>query len=265
MKPWIVTIVITHLFVSATAVSQAQEADFNPLGREVPIERMEKQLRIQVEWIELSHKDYTALMAERDVSNPEIFKSSNDGPLRKKLEEMIAEDKANIIDTAMVIARSGQRAKVESVQEVIYATEYEKGGSGSEDGKKGMSKTAALPIATAYETRNVGTTMEVDPVLGADERTVDLSLSPEIVYHVGQEEYGEYLVGEGEVIAKMPTFYAMKLTTQVAMIAGEYLLAGVQSPFDMESMKVDRERKVMVFLKVDIIVVGLPLKKAAKK
>ncbi|MCF6313380.1 MAG: hypothetical protein L3J39_13105 [Verrucomicrobiales bacterium] len=260
MKSYLFLFLSACLGFAGTLSVLAQEADFNPLGRDLPIERMAKQLRIQVEWIELSHQDYTALMAEKEINKPRVFKSSNDGPLRKKLEKMIAEDKAHVIDTAMVIARSGQRAKVESIQEVIYATEYENEGS-----KKEASKTRSLPIATAYETRNVGTTLEVDPVLGADDHTVDLSLSPEIVYLTDWEDFGGYIEGENEVIAKMPVFYTMKLTTQVTMIAGEYLLAGVQSPFDAEEMKMDRERKVMVFLKVDLLVVGLPLEKEKEK
>lgn len=264
MKPWIATFLISIIGTFSLAGLLAQETDFNPLGRDVPIERMEKQLRIQVEWIELSHADFTALMEEKDPLKPSLRKSSNNGPLREKLGKMVAEDKAEIIDTAVVLARSGQRAKVESVREVIYATEYIPPGATDNDKEKNESKADAkvsvLPTAAAFETRNVGTTLEVDPVLGADEHTVDLSLSPEIVYHVGQEEYGIYKEGESEVVAKMPLFYTMKLTTQVTMIVGEYLFAGVQSPVDEETMKVDRGRKIMVFLKVDLLYSGLPVK-----
>jgi hypothetical protein len=272
MKPQI-TIFLTALVTAFSLTGAvAQETDFNPLGRDVPSERMEKQLRIQVEWIELSHTDFTALMEEHHPGEPDTRQSSDDGLLRAKLKKMIEEDKAEIIDTAMVLARSGQRAKVEAVREVIYATEYgppkvggtEKRGGESKAQDNAGDKSKGLPIAAAFETRNVGTTLEVDPVLGADERTIDLSLSPEIVYHVGQEEYGVYREGESEVVAKMPLFYTMKLTTQVAMIAGEYLFAGVQSPFDMEAMEADRGRKVMVFLKADVLYVGLPLKEEKK-
>ena len=255
----------------------------NPLAdfrHDDPIKRMEKQMRIQVEWIELSHTDFTKLMEEYNSTDSNALNSSNDGPLRAKLKKMIEEDDAEIIDTIIVMARSGQRAKVESIIEVIYPTAYERSTSEkAADNKKGRlakasdnedrsSKTGErsdiLPVATSYETRNVGTTLEVDPVLGADDRTVDLSLSPEIIYHVGHEEYGFYKEGESEVGAKVPLFYTMKLTAQVSMIVGEYLFAGVQSPFDMESMKADRDRKVMIFLKADLLYVGLPLKEEKK-
>ncbi len=174
---------------------------------------------------------------------------------------------------SVVMARSGQRAKVESVREVVYPTKYIPAGlavnSGETDGKKvesesgpekggGVEKRALLPTPDAFETRNVGTTLEVDPVLGADGSTVDLSLSPEIVYHVGEEEYGVYREGESEVVAKVPLFYTMKVTTQVTMIDGEYCFVAVQSPFQEEDDLADRERKVMVFFKTDVIYVGSP-------
>lgn len=269
MKAWISTSLVGMIAAFSLAETLAQETEFNPLGRDVPIERMEKQLRIQVEWIELSHSDFTALMEEKDPVKLSFRKSSDNGPLREKLKKLIEEDKAEIIDTAIVMARSGQRAKVESIKEVIYATEYIPPGAKKTDKKESESKVEAessvLPTPAAFETRNVGTTLEVDPILGADEITVDLSLSPEIVYHAGQEEYGVYKEGEGEVVAKMPLFYTMKLTTQVTMLAGEYLFAGVQSPFNEKSMEVDRERKVMVFIKADILYLGLPVKEEEKK
>lgn len=265
MKPWITTFLATFI-IGACCFSgaRAQDTSFNPLGRDVPTERMEKQMRIQVEWIELAHTDFTALMEEYNSGKSNTRKSSNDGPLRAKLKKMIEEDEAEIIDSAVVLARSGQRAKVESILEVIYATEYDPPDALAVGKEPNDTLTLVPPNPTAFETRNVGTTVEVDPVLGADERTVDLSLSPELVYRVGDEEFGEFNVGGSEVIPRMPLFYTMKLTTQVAMIVGEYLFAGVQSPFDMETMKADRDRKVMVFLKTDLLYVGLPLKEEKK-
>ncbi len=256
---------------SSSAIAFAQDTDFNPLGRELPLAEMEKQVRVQLEWIELSHTDFTALMEEDDLSKPVMRKSSNDGPLRKELKEMIAEDRAKIIDTLIVIARSGQRAKIESIYEYIYPTEYIEPGIIGTGGKDGAAqKISLLPTATAFETRNVGTTLEVDPVLGADDRTIDLNLAPELVYLVGQEKYGKHKAGDSEVEVVMPLIYTIKTTTQVTVIAGEYSLIGVNSPFRIDTGMPDHERKIMLFVKVDLIYVGLPLdsindKKNSKK
>lgn len=230
----------------------------------------EKQLRIKVEWFELAQKDFNELMEESDDKHAGMKRSSNEGALRDKVNEMVEGGKATAIDTAMIVARSGQRAKVESVLEVIYPTKYvrskpevvevDKRGKKSGD-TKGDNKVLLLPVADAYETRNVGTTLEVDPVLGADEHTVDLSLSPEIVYLAGDEEHGVYAEGESEVVAKTPIFYTVKATTQVTLIAGEYLLFAVTSPINEKSERVDRSKKVMIFVKADVLYAGLPIKK----
>ncbi len=230
--------------------------------------KAEKQLRIKVEWFELSQKDFRELM-EGDNENKGEKKSSNEGALRDKVREMVKGDKATLIDTAMIVARSGQRAKVESVIEVIYPTKYirskpeviDVNAKGKKSGDtKENNQGSLLPVADVYETRNVGTTLEVDPVLGADERTVDLSLSPEIVYLAGHEEHGVYAEGESEVVAKTPIFYTVKATTQVTLIAGEYLMFAVASPINEKSEWVDRSRKVMIFVKADLMYVGLPVK-----
>ena len=271
MKIWLHVTLVVLVGIFGCSEVLAQESGGGQKGSGVPdTTKMEKEIRIQVEWIELSHEEFTAVMEEYGSSESNVLNSSNNGPLRAKLSQMIEEEKAEIIDTAVVMARSGQRAKVESIREFIYPTEYIPAGLNKKEKKKTESKSeeddeandkpAQLPIATAFETRNVGTTLEVDPVLGADERTSDLSLSPELVYHVGEEEYGSFKEKESEVNVKTPLFYTMKLTTQVTLIAGEYLFAGVQSPFGIESMKADRERKVMIFIKADVLYVGLPVK-----
>ena len=80
MKIHLIMCLSAFVWFAGEVSSWAQEADFNPLGREVPIERMGKQLRIQVEWIELSHKDYTALMAEKDADKPVGLSRAMMGP-----------------------------------------------------------------------------------------------------------------------------------------------------------------------------------------
>ena len=246
------------------------EVEFNPLGREIPVESLEKQLRIQVEWIELSHESYTALLRESIRGNEDAYQPGDDNRIREAASERVKEGDARMIDTAMVIARSGQRAKVESIHEYIYPTEFDPASevrTVERDGKSEVITTRSengLPLAAAFETRNVGTTLEVDPVIGADNRTVDLNLAPELVYLVDHSEWGGYKDGESEVTVKMPSFYTMKVTTQITVLAGDYLLISAGSPFDSDSGMPDRDRKVMCFVKVDMLATGLPDESEAK-
>ncbi|MDF1852340.1 MAG: hypothetical protein P1U85_15985 [Verrucomicrobiales bacterium] len=245
--------------------SQAQEGqDFNPLGRDLPIEQLDLQLRIQVEWIETSHEIVTALLEDDENARLKGKLSGNAGPLRKSLRELIEEDDARILETSIVIARSGQRAKVESIAEYIYPTEYDPPNSVLQSGKESEALTTA-PQAAAFETRNVGTTLEVDPIIGVDNRTIDLNLAPEIVYLLDEVNYGDFESDESNVEVTMPVFYTIKTTTQLTMIDGEYALMGVHSPFNEKTFRSDPERKVLVFVKTDILHVGLGLPEEEEK
>ena len=260
-----VTLALGPLLLSPPPLSAQDGNAFNPLGRDIPAAEMEKQLRIQVEWFELSHEDMTELMEPEDFSKPQLLNSSNNGPLRERMKKMMADDKAKLLETAIVIARSGQRAKAESIYEYIYPTEYDppelptRVGDLGKKGKEAGDFPMSPPNAVAFETRNVGTTLEVDPVLGADDRTVDLNLAPELVYPVGELIYGEYDSGKAKVVMKMPIFYSVRITTQVTLRVGEYLMIGSATPFETESGLPDKERKILVFVKTDVLYTGLPL------
>ena len=107
-----------------------------------------------------------------------------------------------------VIARSGERAKVEIIREFIYPTEYEPpelpntvGGGGLIDPVTGAIAAAPPPTPatpahpTAFETRNVGVTMEVEPRVGPNRQFIELSLQPEMVEFQGFINYGSPING----------------------------------------------------------------------
>ena len=107
----------------------------------------------------------------------------------------------DLLSAPSVMARSGQRAKIEIIREFIYPTEYDPpeiptnfGSLGGTFGTGGTVTGGGFPVTpatpTAFETRNTGVTLEVDPVLGADEFTIDLNLAPEVVEFDGFINYG---------------------------------------------------------------------------
>lgn len=243
-------------------------------------ENAERSIGILVEFIKLDHLKANELLR---IHAP---KGADAQGLRDELEVLIKDGTAELLETTWIQARSGQRAKTESVNEVIYPTEwlppmaFEKDGdterndsgigSGDDLGSGAESDTlapasetppatsiddtvAGLPslIPSGFETRHVGVTLEVDPVLGADGRTIDLNLAPEIVYHLGDE----FLAREGhEESAKglehvsNPSFYAMKVTTQVTTKDGKYAILSILTPQGGND-------RVIVLLRADVIVV----------
>jgi len=145
----------------------------------------------------------------------------------------------DLLSAPSVMARSGNRAKIEVIREFIYPTEYDPpeiptnfGSTGSLLG--GGASSGAFPVTpatpTAFETRNTGVTLEVDPVLGADEFTIDLNLAPEVVEFDGFINYGSPisttatdLLGNPTTVVitpniiNMPIFNTRKVTTQVTI------------------------------------------------
>lgn len=154
----------------------------------------------------------------------------------------------DLLSAPSVMARSGQRAKIEVIREFIYPTEYDPpeipnqfgGGIGTVGvGTSGGSFPVTPATPTAFETRNTGVTLEVDPVLGADEFTIDLNLAPEVVEFDGFINYGSPIqtnsinafgFAEPVVITEnrieMPVFNTRKVTTQVTIWDGQTVALG---------------------------------------
>lgn len=151
----------------------------------------------------------------------------------------------DLLSAPSVMARSGQRAKIEVIREFIYPTEYDPpeipnqvGGGIGGGAVEVFPVTPATP--TAFETRNTGVTLEVDPVLGADKLTIDLNLAPEVVEFDGFINYGSpistastnLITGAPEPVIitenriEMPIFNTRKVTTQVTIWDGQTVALG---------------------------------------
>jgi general secretion pathway protein D len=157
----------------------------------------------------------------------------------------------DLMSAPSIMARSGNRAKIEVIREFIYPTEYDPpeipnsfGGGGNIAGVPGVTQTGSgFPVTpatpTAFEVRNTGVTLEVDPVLGADNYTIDLNLAPEVVEFDGFINYGSpiqttaidglgniqnVIITENRI--EMPVFNTRKVTTQVTIWDGQTVALG---------------------------------------
>lgn len=111
---------------------------------------------------------------------------------------------ADIMVKPSTITRSGERSTIEVIREFIYPTEYEPpelpqqiGGvvsSLNDDGDTGGGSNEIFPVTSAtptgFETRDVGISLEVEPVVSANKKYIELSLRPELVEFEGFVNYG---------------------------------------------------------------------------
>jgi hypothetical protein len=81
---------------------------------------------------------------------------------------------------------------------------------------------------TAFETRNIGVTLEIEPVVGSDGRTIDLNLVPRHVRFLGMRK--AYLRQENtntNSVVEQPEFLTNRIATSIQVVDGEHTLLGV--------------------------------------
>ena len=182
--------------------------------------------------------------------------------LREELERMIQDGKAEHLELQYLRTKSGQRAKIESIDEHIYPTEYDPPEIPQTmvltgDAKRPMGvmaketviglTTAANP--TAFETRNVGLTMEVEPTIGhQDGKSVTVQIAPELIRYVGETKYmDENSPHDESKNISQPEFQTMRSSLSTTLWDGDYALISSQNP------GTDPEKRVLVLIRVDIL------------
>lgn len=253
MKPIFQLAMVAWTFAVLPLAAQTATAEFDPLDE---INDLPKLIRVQVEFIEVAHEDLTVLMDSEAAAK-------SDTRLRKSVGALVKSGKASIYETMMCTARSGQKATSESIEEYIYPTEYEPAVvpdeiHTTEDGEKVKTdgkQHATGPTPTAFETRNLGSTLEIEPTLGVNDKIIDLRLVPEIVFHVRNETWAEWNGKHGKAPILMPIMYSLRTNTAITIIDGSYGLIAALSPKNADGFP-DYEKKLMVFVRADVVTVG---------
>jgi hypothetical protein len=161
------------------------------------------------------------------------------------LRDLVQKGDAQLDVLSAVVARSGQRAVLEELSEVIFPGST----AGPSVDVRASSPAARRPASfTSFETRNTGVTMEIEPVVDAEGFFVDLNIVPQIVQRNGMLELGD-------VAAKyplQPLFTTRKITTTATTGLGIPLLLGTMSqPRDNGvNGRKDDERTSLTYVRV---------------
>jgi general secretion pathway protein D len=162
----------------------------------------------------------------------------------------------DLLSAPRVTTKSGQRAVIEIIREFKFPTEFDppqipqtfggnfNGGGIGLGGVLGTgSQNNTFPVTpttpTAFEVRNTGVTLEVEPVVGPDGYTIDLNLVPQVVEFEGFINYGSPiqttntdLLGRPVVsvitpnVINQPIFSTRKVTTSVSVFDGNTVVIG---------------------------------------
>lgn len=100
---------------------------------------------------------------------------------------------ADIMVQPSVVSSIGHRARVESSRDIIYPTEYEPPEMPSSSSGSDIVVTPSHP--TAFTTRKVGVSLEVEATVDDNKNYINLALLPELVEFEGFVNYGSPING----------------------------------------------------------------------
>ncbi len=157
----------------------------------------------------------------------------------------------DLMSAPSVTTKSGSKAVINIVREFRYPTEFDPpqipqstGAAENENITSGFLTSGIVTptTPTAFETRNTGVTLDVTPVVGPDNYTIDLELSPEVVDFEGFVNYGTPIRGidPGNLanfftpsviditdnVINQPIFNTRKVTTNVTIWDGMTVALG---------------------------------------
>jgi general secretion pathway protein D len=163
----------------------------------------------------------------------------------------------DLMSAPKVTTKSGIKATIKVIREFPYPTEFNPpqvpppatGTSSSTPPEVGLFVTGGIvtpATPSAFEKRDLGVSLEVEPQVGADNYTIDLSLSPEVVEFEGFVNYGSPVIGPtynpALVLAGIPSgvstyvitpnvinqpiFSVRKVTTSVSIWDGQTVALG---------------------------------------
>jgi len=204
-------------------------------------------IRISLQLIEVPHPALTELLAG---------KASSGENLHTQAMALVHSGSATVLETCVLTSPGGQKATVESIREMIYPTEYEPptlAGSPPPwmDPANRFAPAIRPDLFFAWETRNAGVSLEVEPSLAPDGKTVDLGFVPEIVDPVGLVTWVEYADEWGDCSTRMPIFDTLRTNTRLTLAPGHFELAAVLTPKPAAATPTAL-RKILVFVRADL-------------
>lgn len=228
----------TIILALGLAAATADEATVPPVN-----------IRLLVQLVEVPHPDLTKLLAGVDTSGPALHAAAI---------ALTASGRAKVLDSAVITTRNGQAATIESIQEVIYPTEFDPpqlpcGGQPTRAEK--AARDAELGFfrwsPAAWDTRNAGLTLEVCPTASPDGRSVELALIPEWVEYAGDRTVFEWRGTSGRLDIKIPDFRTLRTNLNLTVVPGSFGLGAVLSPV-VDAPAPILATKVMVFIRADL-------------
>ena len=207
---------------TATAQEPRDATKSKPPKTTAPEKTARWNVRVDVQMVVLPQDRALALLPD--------LQSGDDAKVEAaaaKIQEMIARKEATLHGWPTVTTLSGQRAVAETIEEKRYPTEFNPP-DGAAPAPKPDEPRSDSAMPTAFETRNVGVTLEVEPVVLDDGKRIQVNLVPQRVQLLGFDTYdGVVTQGGKSVKIEQPLFFTTKITTSLIVQNGQRMLLDV--------------------------------------
>jgi general secretion pathway protein D len=151
----------------------------------------------------------------------------------------------DLVSSPKVTVTSGRKATINISQRFPYPKEYSPPQIPQTQGGGVSPATPATP--TSFDTRNIGVQLEVEPTVGPDGYTIELSLSPQVTEFEGFVNYGtpiqtiapvylgagsnSFTIGTSQITLtpntiNQPIFSVRQVDTQVTLYDGQTVVLG---------------------------------------
>ena len=159
----------------------------------------------------------------------------------RKVTDMAKAGKAKLEILTALASQNGQRSAVQGIDEVSYFTKF------APPTSKGAHATP-----TEHESRDVGDTLEFDPVLATDGKTCSVSLVPQHSSLVG---FREDRPTETSAPVSLPVFSSLKTITQKEFPKNEpsYLCSLTPQAADGAESKTGGSQMWLAFVRLNVV------------
>ena len=133
-------------------------------------------------------------------------------------------DKVKLLSSPKVTTVNNQLAQISVVKEIRYPTEFELVPPTVSSSGNAII-TPGLAVPGTFDRRDVGIILNVTPSVGADRKTIHLTLLPEVSQFVGWQDFGASL-GDQIIPILQPIFASQNVSTSVIVNDGETVVLG---------------------------------------
>jgi hypothetical protein len=198
-------------------------------------------IRMCFQWIEVPHPLLTELTSGEKKTG---------AALHAEVLAQVKQGKAKLLNTDVLVCKSGQKTTIQSFREEIYPTEYCP--PGSDDIAYYPPFSPGVRGIVAFESRNVGVTVEVEPTSGNDDDIIDLRMNAEFVKPGPLVTWMEHKDRWGDAAVRVPQYERWNVNTSTALLNGKFEFVGLISPKTPQPAPA-LIHKIMLFVRADVL------------